>query len=95
MSFVDRVSEHGGRKAPVQATVRERWTDIENARTAGHRLAAIRRTLAAEGYEVGKGPSSFNAAVRAVRKEKAEQMTPSIAASRQNDLADNRFTSDY
>lgn len=95
MSFVEKVRAHAGRKTPVQSTIRKRWSDIEEAVEAGQSRAAIRRTLAAEGCDVGKNESSFNRAYLAVRAERAEQTADHMTAVRSNAMSDKRFTSDY
>lgn len=95
MSFIDEVDKHSGRKAPVQATIRKRWPDIQAALAADKSRAAIRRALAAGGYDVGRNESSFNTAYRAVFAEKAAQSAQLTGSVRQNDMADNRYTSDY
>lgn len=95
MSFIDEVDKHSGRKAPVQDTIRKRWSDIQAALVAGKSRAAIRRTLAAEGCYVGENASSFNTAYRAVFAQKAAQSAQLTTSVRQNDMADNRYTSDY
>jgi hypothetical protein len=95
MSFIDKVDGYRGRKAPIQETIRERWFDIEAAVAADKPRAAIRRTLAAEGYAVGKHQSSFNTAYRAVRAEKAAQSARTISTVANNEMGDNRYKSDF
>lgn len=95
MSFIDKANSFQKRRAPVQATIQERWLDIEGAIARGVPRAAIRRALAAEGYAVGKHQSSFNTAYRTVRAEKAAQSASKASPSFDNDLGDNRFKSDF
>lgn len=64
MSFIKDVADERERNSPVRAAVKARATDIQSARAAGQPLNAIYRTLRRGGHSVGKGYSSFRAAVR-------------------------------
>ncbi|MCE7797362.1 hypothetical protein LWE61_12430 [Sphingobium sufflavum] len=64
MSFIDDVADERERNSPVRAAVKANAANIMAARDAGQPLNAIYRTLRRAGHPVGKGYSSFRAAVR-------------------------------
>lgn len=64
MSFLKDVAEERERNSPVRAAIKAHAADIEAARSAHQPLNAIYRALRRKGYPVGKGYSSFRAAVR-------------------------------
>lgn len=64
MGFLEEVANERERNSPVRAAVKSRAADIQSARAAGQPLNAIYRTLRRKGHAVGKGYSSFRAAVR-------------------------------
>lgn len=59
----DLNAEHE-RKSPVRTAVKAHANDIQQARARGEPLNAIYRVLKRNGHPVGKGYSSFRAAVR-------------------------------
>lgn len=64
MSFIEDVAEERERNSPVRAAIKANAADIKAARAAGQPLNAIYRALRRKGHPVGKGYSSFRAAVR-------------------------------
>jgi hypothetical protein len=64
MSFIDDVADERERNSPVRAAVKAHAADINTARDAGQPLNAIYCALRRKGHHVGKGYSSFRAAVR-------------------------------
>lgn len=63
MSFIDDVADERERNSPVRAAVKANAANIKAARDAGQPLNAIYRALRRAGHPVGKGYSSFRAAV--------------------------------
>lgn len=111
MSFIKDVADERERNSPVRAAIKANAADIEAARAAGQPLNAIYRALRRKGHPVGKGYSSFRAAIRYLDQHgwpngaasTAPVVTPSVSAEADTGsvsvlrerFADDRNPSDF
>lgn len=104
--FDDALRFERERRAPVRQAVEKSWPLISEARRQGEPLDAIFRALRRMGEPVGKGPSSFRAAVKYLDAHRGAAGEPSSVNPTNTPLpatvtedrgrfADTRFTSDF
>ncbi len=93
MSIIEEAQHEKDRAWPVRAVVMRNATEILQAREAGISLAAIYRVLVRRGEAVGKGPSSFRAAIRFLDQHGWPKSTSVTAVA--GCFADPRFKNDF
>lgn len=70
MSLIDDLKLNAPSRSPIRDEVTKHMTEIEEAVAKGYSLQSIFVTLKKQGYKVGKGISSFAAAVKFLRNQK-------------------------
>lgn len=93
MRIIDEAKHENERAWPVRAAVRRNAVEVREAREAGVPLATIYRILVRRGEKVGKGPSSFRAAIRYLDQHGWEE-TKSVASAADR-FVDTRFKNDF